>query len=179
MPLIDEIGIIQECLAGNIEDFGILVKKYQTLLMRTAYHFLGNWDDAKDATQTTFIKAYRSLFSFRQDRRFSSWLCRILVNDCLDRLKSAHRKYKSPMDNPIRDKDPSDPLSRLAEEDLIRQALSKLPKKRRRAFILVDLEGFSGPEAAEVLGCSESTVRVTVMKARQQLRKIYIELNEF
>jgi len=176
--LIDEIKIIQDCLAGDVERFEHIVKKYQTLLLRTAFHFLGCWDDAKDATQTTFIKAYGSLYSFRPECRFSTWLYRILVNDCLDRLKSAHRRYRTSLENPIRDESKSNPLDQMAAEDFLYKALRRLPDKRRRAFILVDLEGFSGPEAAEILGCSDSTVRVALMKARQQLRKIYIELSD-
>ena len=179
MLLIDDIQMIQECLNGNVESFGPVVRKYEKPLVRTAYRFLGNWDDAKDATQDTFIKTYRSLDTFQQDRCFSTWIYRILVNVCLDRLKSAHRRYQSQLSKPIQDRNNPNPLDRLAEKELLQKTLNRLPIKRRRALILVDLEGFSSPEAAKIIGCSKSTVRVTVMKARKQLRKIYLELNKF
>lgn len=175
--MIQETKIIQDCLNGDIEGFGLLVRKYQNSLLSTAYRFLGNWDDARDAAQDAFVKAYRSLSRFNQARRFSPWLHRILVNVCLDRLKSAYRRYRSSLNAEMNEETTSNPLSMLAEDELFQKALSQLSSKKRRAFTLVDLEGFSGPEAAEILGCSESTVRVTVMKARQQLRKTYIELN--
>jgi RNA polymerase sigma-70 factor (ECF subfamily) len=178
VPLIDEAKIIEECLSGNVESFGLLVKSYQDALLRTAYRFLRDWDDAKDAVQEAFIRAYRYLSTYRSDRRFSTWLYKILVNVCLDRLKSADRRHHKNIGNTIEDKNSFDPLDRLAERELLHRALQKLSTKRRQAFILVHLEEFSCIEAAEIMGCSESTVRVTVMKARQQLRKAYLELNQ-
>ena len=178
VPLIDEAKIIEECLAGNVENFGLLVKSYQDALLRTAYRFLRDWDDAKDAVQEAFIRAYRYLSSYCSDRRFSTWLFKILVNICLDRLKSADRRYYKNVESPIEDKNYFDPLDRLAEKELIHRALRKLSTKRRQALILVNLEGFSSAEAAEIMGCSESTVRVTAMKARQQLKKFYLKLNQ-
>ena len=174
--MIDEIKIIQACLEGDVDRFGALVYKYRNSLLSMAYRFLGNWDDAKDAAQEAFVKAFRRLDSFCVQRPFSPWLHRILVNVCLDRIKSPHRRLRSILDEESHQDGRSDPLKVLAEEDLIMKAIERLTWKKRRAFILVDLEGFSGPEAAEILGCSASTVRVTVMKARQQLRQIYLEL---
>jgi len=176
--LAEEIQIIKECLEGNVESFNYLVLKYQSLLLRTAYRFLNNWDDAKDATQDAFVKAYCSLKTFRQDRRFSTWLYRILINVCLDRLKSADYRRKTPLNTSTKDSNAKNTLAKLAEEELLQKAINQLPVKRRRTFILVELESLSSVEAAEMLNCSESTVRVTLMKAREQLRKIYLELNE-
>ena len=178
MPLIDEGEIIRACLAGDVESFGSIVQEYQNSLLRTAYRFLSSWEDAKDAVQEALIKAYRSLGTFQRDRQFSTWLYRILVNECLDRLKSARHRHRSQLNPSIQDIEIPSPLDRLVEKELLQKALDRLSVKKRRVLILVGLEGFSGPEAAEIIGCSESTVRVTVMKARQQLRKIYIELNE-
>jgi RNA polymerase sigma factor (sigma-70 family) len=98
------------------------------------------------------------------------------VNGCLDRLKSPHKRLRSALDEERVANGEPNSLNTIAEEELIQKALKRLTWKKRRAFILVDLEGFSGPEAAEILGCSESTVRVTVMKARQKIRKCYLEL---
>ena len=180
MPLSDEERIIQECISGNVEkSFGILVQRYQTTLLQTAYHFLGNWEDAKDATQEAFIRAYRSLKKFHPNRCFSAWLYRILINVCKDRCKSAYHRYRTPLDDSTKDRDvSSNPVDMLAEKELLRKALNRLSMKRRQTLILVDMEGFSSPEVAKILGCSESTVRVTLMKARQQLRKIYLKLSE-
>ena len=61
----NETQIIQKCLAGHIEEYRHLVMEHQTMLLRTAYHYLGNWEDAKDAAQEAFIKAYKSLNRFQ------------------------------------------------------------------------------------------------------------------
>ncbi len=175
----EEIQIIKECLEGNVESFNYLVLKYQSLLLRTAYRFLNNWDDTKDATQDAFVKAYCSLKTFRQDHRFSTWLYRILINVCLDRLKSADYRRKTSLNISTKVSNTNDPLERLAEGELLQKAINQLPVKRRRIFILVELEDLSSVEAAEIFKCSESTVRVTLMKARKQLRKIYLALNKF
>ena len=177
----EENQIIKECLNGNVESFNYLVLKYQSSLLRMAYRFLADWDDAKDATQEAFVKAYCSLKSFQQKRRFSTWLYRILINVCLDKLKSADHRKKTSLNTlrkPGDTKDKLDTLSQLAESELLQKAIAQLPLKRRRIFILVELEGFSSVETAEILNCSESTVRVTLMKAREQLRKTYLALNK-
>lgn len=173
----NEVKIIQDCLSGQTEEYRHLVSEHQTMLLRTAYHFLGNWDDAKDASQEAFIKAYRSLHRFQQNRKFSTWLYRILVNVCKDRLKSAERRYRS--SGTPHDESSNNPgsLEELAEKELLRSALKQMPKKRRLALILVDIDGFSYPEASHILECSESTLRVTLMNARKQLRKLYLALN--
>lgn len=174
----NETQIIQKCLAGHTKEYRHLVIKHQTMLLRTAYHYLGNWEDAKDAAQEAFIKAYKSLNRFQPNRRFATWIYRILVNVCKDRLKSAHRRLTTSFHSTADDMKEGDLLNRLAEKELIQIGLKHLPDKRRIALILVDIVGFSYQEASRILGCTESTIRVTLMKARQQLRTVYTTLNE-
>ena len=179
MLRLNETQIIQKCLAGHIEEYRHLVMEHQTMLLRTAYHYLGNWEDAKDAAQEAFIKAYKSLNRFQPNRRFSTWIYRILINVCKDRLKSAQRRLTTSLHPMANDNTKvGDPLNRLAEKELIRIGLEHLPDKRRMALILVDIVGFSYQEASQILGCTISTIRVTLMKARQQLRTVYTTLNE-
>lgn len=174
----DELKIIRECLEGNTDRYGILVERYQDALIRTAYRFLWSWEDAKDAAQEAFVKAFLALKRFDQTRRFSTWLQRILVNECLDRKKAAYRRLRNPWAPHLEQADQVDPATEIGEKDLLRMALERLSPRRRRVFILVGLEGFSGSDAAAILGCSESTVRVTMMKARRRLREIYLELRQ-
>jgi len=176
--LTEETQIIKKCINGDVESFNYLVSKYQSQLLRMAYRFLNNWDDAKDATQDTFVKAYFSLKTFRQNHRFSTWLYSILINVCLDKLKSPYYRRKTSLNISTEANTIDNALEQLAEGELLQKAIAQLPLKRRRVFILVELESLSTGEIAEILGCSESTVRVTLMKAREQLRKIYLELNK-
>jgi RNA polymerase sigma-70 factor (ECF subfamily) len=174
----DESRIIHACIGGDRERFRVLVEKYQGLLLKTAFHFLGNWEDARDAAQEAFIRAYQGLEKFRQGSHFSAWLHRILVNVCKDRLKSAdHRKcFAMPEALPDPENPGSHSLESLAERELLTQCLTRLTFKRRRVLILVDIQGFSSEEAAKILGCSASTIRGTLMKARRQLKEIYLSL---
>ena len=178
--MIDEHAIIQKCLSGDINSYGSIVREYESPLLHTAFRFLRNWDDAKDVVQETFIKAYNALERYNFKYSFKTWLYKILVNGCLDRLKSAHYKYRSSLFKKNL-KDPSETRfeNQIEEKELIFTALEQLPIKRRKVLMLIDCEGFTGPEAAEILGCTQSTIRVTLMKARQQLRKIYLSLNRF
>ena len=176
--MIDEAKIIKECLAGRPDRFEPLVNAYRESLLRVAYRYLGDWDEAKDAAQETFVKAYRSLASFHTERRFSTWLYRILINHCLDRIKSYHRKHRHSLDATMEDKREQNPLETVSQADFIKQAMANVPEKQRQAFILMELEGFTSREASEILGCAESTVRVNSMKAKIHIKKTIIRLKE-
>jgi RNA polymerase sigma-70 factor (ECF subfamily) len=178
MLQLNETVIIQKCLSGQTEEYRHLVEMHETMLLRTAYHYFGNWEDAKDAAQEAFIKAYHSLHRFQQNKRFGTWIYRILVNVCKDRLRSAQRRLNVTLNSNSNETNDENRLNRLAEKELIQTALKQLPRKRRMALILVDIVGFSYKETSHILSCSESTIRVTLMKARQQLRNAYTSLNE-
>src|SRR5205823_3776546 len=92
----DDDAAVQSWLAGNTEAFEILVVRYQRVLFTVAMRMLGDYDEASDATQNAFIRAYRRLGTFDGERRFFSWIYRILVNECL---------------NNRRDRRPHDPLT--------------------------------------------------------------------
>ena len=167
--------IIAQCLAGQKDKYRILVEKVSDSLIRTAYYYLGNWEDARDAAQDALISGFNHLHSFKPDRPFFPWIHRILVNTCKDRLRSAGHRKRSPLPEEIPDGNKDDILENLADRELIEIALAKLSFSRRRILVLVDLEGFSSQTAAEILKCSPSTVRVTLMKAREQFRKFIME----
>jgi RNA polymerase sigma-70 factor (ECF subfamily) len=173
--LSSESDIIAQCLAGQKDKYRILVDQVSDSLIRTAYYYLGNWEDARDAAQDALISGFNHLNTFKSDRPFFPWIHRILINTCKDRLRSAGYRRRGPLPEEIPDRNSDEILQRLADRELIQMALEKLPFSRRRVLVLVDLEGFSSQAAAEVLKCSPSTVRVTLMKAREQFRKCIIE----
>ena len=167
----EEMQVIQSCLEGNHDEFESLVNRYHRSLMSVAYRYLNNWEDSKDAAQEAFIRAYRSLDSFQLGRSFSAWIHRILINICLDKRKSAYSRQRITLDETAHHPEEQDVLSSIDNSDLMRWLLGQLSKRRRDAFILTDLQGFTNKETAEILGCSEPTVRVHRMKARECLRK--------
>lgn len=167
---------IKDCLSGNTHAYRHLVESYEEMAIKTAYRFVRDWDEARDAAQEAFIRAYQSLESFRAGSRFSTWFYRILVNLCTDRIRSSRFRKSVPLPvRPLASDNPG-PDADLEHRDLMEKALKNLPIKRRQVFILMDLEGRRSKEVAKILGTTESTVRVHRMKAREQLRKVIVKL---
>ena len=171
--------VIDAVLRGDIERYAELVQRYQAAAWALAYRFLGNWEDAKDASQNGFVKAYQSLGRFRGDAKFSTWLYRIIVNECQDAYKRNARVRADSLDA-------SDDAGELlfdvpdSSGDVLRQrelarslqrALSRLASHQRTAFILHHLHGLSIGEAASVMGCREGTVKTHLFRACARLRE--------
>ena len=129
----------------------------------------GSVADAEDLAQETFIQAFRQIAEYRGEAAFSSWLCRIAINRCLNWRKREQRRG-------LLDQEWGKTQSgSSAEEDgqagAVQAALMKLPSKQRAAVVLTVYEGRSHAEAARALGCAETTVSWRVFAARQKLRR--------
>lgn len=163
--------IVREILDGNKERFREIVRRYSTEFLRIAYAFSGNWEDAKDITQTTFIRTYRFLYRFRQGKAFDPWIYRIHLNNCKSvsrrlRLMSSRHVPLDAESTMIHESATPDPASAA-----VLKQLSYLSAKQKAAFILVEIEGVSQREAALRLGCRESTLRVHLARAKENLRQ--------
>lgn len=131
--------------------------------------------DAKDLTQETFIRAFRQLSSYRGDAKFSSWLCRIAVNACLNwrarenRRQDIHQRWS----DETLSADEGGPTSFAADKNTLRvqAALDRLPAKQRAAIILTVYEEMSLGEAAKALNCSTATAGWRVFAARAKLKQ--------
>lgn len=165
--------------------FAELLTRHQRRAARIAFHYLRNAADADEAVQDAFLKAYMHIGTFREELPFEVWFTRILINGCLDRLKSRRRRERwmasPPVDAMGTERDPADYLpSRAASpEDYVlseerrRQltaALGKLPERQRLVFILSHVEGRTSREVSGVTGLNESTVRVHLFRAIRRLR---------
>ena len=180
---------IQAVLNGDVDRYAELVDKYQGPAIRLAFSFVGNNEDAKDVSQEAFVSAYRSLGRFRQGAKFSTWLYRIIVNECKDAYK---RRARQPVaiarvggepdleasegtDLFIDVADPTaSPSDQLANRELAHQlsgAISRLPMKQRTAFVLHHLHGLPLEEVAGVMRCRLGTVKSHLFRATEQLRK--------
>ena len=179
---------IRACLAGDRYEFDKLVLRYQNKVFNLCYRFLGEHEEANDCAQESFVKAFKSLKSFRFDSAFSTWLYSISVNTCKNRLKSADYRYRkrsvsidgakekddrsSSME--IEDTAPS-PFTRVAEkemESLLQRAIETLPQDGRTVIILRDVEGLSYEEIARITGYNLGTVKSRLARSRQQLREM-------
>jgi len=179
---------IHAVLAGDVDRYAELVDRYQAPALRLAFSLLGNYEDAKDASQEAFVNAYRALGRFRGRAKFSTWLYRIVVNKCKDLYKRRARRPElaGSMSLPGGDGEPVDffeavpdpgagPGEQLANQELSRQlsrAIGELPMKQRTAFALHHVHGLPLDEVAAVMRCRTGTVKSHIFRATTRLRTV-------
>jgi RNA polymerase sigma-70 factor, ECF subfamily len=166
----DDQGWVERSLQGDHEAFETLVRRYQRMIYALTYRMTGSAADAEDLTQETFIRAHEQLASYRAEARFSSWLYRIAVNHCLNWRKRAQRREQVHNEWQTQRTQPSSPDAALAQK--VRDALMKLNPKQRATVALTIYDGLSHAEAAQVLGCSETTVSWRLFAARTKLKRL-------
>ena len=180
-----DLEIIDAVLQGDLNRYGELVSKYQLSAWKLAYGFVGNFEDARDISQNGFVKGYRGLRSFRRQSKFSTWLYRIIANECKDFLRRKNREAErvelhaenngddpSPFDAADTSPDPREAASQKELELKMSRALSRLPLKQRMAFTLHHLQGLAQEEVAQVMGCRIGTVKTHLFRASETLRGI-------
>jgi RNA polymerase sigma-70 factor (ECF subfamily) len=164
-------GLIAYALAGRGDCFGVLVERYERAVYHLAYRTLRDVEEAKDACQEAWIKAYRALGSFRPGAKFATWIFTICYRVCCDRL--AKRKRFTGEEPP----DVADPVAgperiyEAAEEAAqLRAAIDALPEKYRAVITLFHLQGKQYDEIATVLGLPLGTVKTHLFRAKDLLR---------
>jgi len=175
----DDIRFIENFKKGDISAFGALVQKYQDRIYTLCRYMLENQDDADDAAQDTFVKAFQGLKGFTPTSSFYTWLYRIAVNTCLDHKRKFffHSLFFSADNETNIDSFPSQapsPESAYATKQsmqALQTALSCLSNKLRVVIVLNELEGLSYEEIAEVLDVSVGTVKSRISRAREELKK--------
>jgi RNA polymerase sigma-70 factor (ECF subfamily) len=178
--------LIKAFQRGDKRAFDQLVIRHKDRIFNLCYRFIGDYEEANDSAQEAFVKAYGSLKTFRLESAFSTWLYRIAVNTCKNKLGSssyrAKRKTVS-LDNPgnnevgalpmeIQNGTPS-PLARMEEKErrrLVQKALAALPAEFKMVVALRDIEGLSYEEIAQVTGLNLGTVKSRIARARTDLR---------
>jgi RNA polymerase sigma factor, sigma-70 family len=160
---------IRESPNGDPKTFENLVRAHQRMIHALTFRMTGSKADAEDLAQETFIHAFRKLNLFRGDSAFSSWLYRIAMNLCLNWQK--REQYRGRLSEKWEFPDAG---SAVLDEQVTRQvqvALMKLHPKQRAAIVLTIYEEKSHAEAAQVLGCSETTVSWRVFAAKKKLKR--------
>lgn len=176
----DEAKWLEQAQRGDAAAYGRLVRAHQRRVHATAMQLLGDRGEAEDATQETFLRAWRALDRFDGRAKLSTWLYRICVNVSLNTIRRRRRAPSADLDDP-RVPEPSadptqgrsDPVAALERDEVERrlaQALDRLSPTLRSAVVLVLLQGLPHKEAAEVLGCPEGTVAWRIHEARRRLR---------
>lgn len=173
-----DLELIRRSKEGDLDAFNQIVERYQRQVFNTAARILGNSAQADDATQETFISAYRAIGRFR-GVNLAPWLLRIAKNQCYDMLRSARRRpaysLEENLTNPAFEPTGGDDgpeenalRSELAAE--IQRAILTLPKEQRLVVTLVDVQGFSYDEAAEIAGVSKGTIKSRLSRGRAKVR---------
>jgi RNA polymerase sigma-70 factor, ECF subfamily len=170
----DESKLIEQSLAGDPEAYAALVNRYQIMVRAVAFRMTGSLSDSEELAQEAFVRAYRQLGSFQGSAKFSTWLCRIVVNLSLDwrrresRRDDIHAKWAAEtLSESSSDAGFPDELSRR-----VQVALDRLPIQQRAAIVLTVYENQSHAEAAKTLGCAEATISWRVFAARRRLKKL-------
>lgn len=180
----DDLEFIKQIKAGNEQAFKQLVEVYKDMVINTCYGFLQNREDAEDVAQEVFIKVYRSVASFREESRLSTWLYRVAVNESLNLRKKRKRKKwlrsfqsfsndSSDTEEWIDEKgpDPHEALEQKERARILHKAIEKLSENQRIAFTLNKYENLSYKDIAEVMGTTVSAVESLLDRAKKNLRK--------
>jgi RNA polymerase sigma-70 factor (ECF subfamily) len=175
----DEI-IVQRALTGEPDAFGEIVRRWERRIFALAYGILGREEDARDATQETFLAAFRNLRGFRGDAKVSSWLHRIAVNQCITRQRQARVRSEAALDDEEEKNSarfampviyaPSRVVESRQETVAVRRAVNSLPMELRQVVIMKEFEELTFREIAELLDLPLSTVKSRLYTAMKQLQ---------
>ncbi|WP_026455566.1 RNA polymerase sigma factor SigM [Saccharomonospora iraqiensis] len=160
--------------AGDPHAFDELVRRHRDRMWAVALRTVRDPEEAADALQDAFVSAFRAAATFRAESRVSTWLHRIVVNACLDRIRRRQARPTVPLPETDRD-EPAVPGDAMAEREtrmLVSAALDQLPEDQRLPIVLVDVEGYPVSEAARLLDIAEGTVKSRCARGRAKLAKL-------
>lgn len=164
--------LVDACLNGDTTAFDALVEKYRGPLYSAAYRITGSRDDALEATQSAFVKAYENLGRFQPRFKFFSWIYRIGINESLNLTRRRVRTAEIPLDLPDTAVSPETAASQAETSRALRRALQRLSDDHRVAIVLRHLQGLSYLEIAETLDIPVKTVKSRLFEARRRLRRL-------
>ena len=171
--------LVEACLAGRREAFDVIVERHQRQIYQLCYRFTGNHADASDLSQDVFVRAYRGLKTFRAQASLGTWLYRIAVNVCLNKVSAKPRS--EPLDPLLAANDErvasmeetaAEALLRGERAALVRAAIARLPKKQRATLVLRVYHDLPHEQIAGILGSSVGAVKANFFHALNNLKKL-------
>ena len=184
-PLVpDDAELLRAHVEGDPQAFATLVARHQDRLWAVALRTMRNPEEAADALQDAYVAAFRRAGTYRGDALVTTWLHRVVVNACLDRLRRSRVRAADPLPDDL-DRRPelagepaADPGEAREQRDDVATALRQLNPDQRAALVLVDMEGYSVEEAAAALGCAPGTVKSRCARGRARLVPLLAHLRE-
>lgn len=172
---LDDPALVRLCLNGRRDAFDTIVERHRRAVYQLCYRFVGNHEDASDLSQDVFVRAYRALRNFKGQSALGTWLYRIGVNVCLNRVTA-----KSPRMEPLDVVERMDVRAERADAAIERQeisaqvraAINRLPKKQRATLILRAYHDLPHEEIARILGSSVGAVKANFFHALANLKKV-------
>jgi RNA polymerase sigma-70 factor (ECF subfamily) len=171
----DDRQLLAAHVEGDSEAFAEIVRRHRDRLWAVALRTTGDPEDAADALQEALISAFRRASSFRGDAQVTTWMHRIVVNACLDRMRRrrTHATEALPDDEDrlraVADRPDTDSVETSERRADVFAALATLPDEQRAALVLIDMEGYSVDEAAQILDCAPGTVKSRCSRGRARL----------
>ena len=179
---------VHQTVEGDAEAFNELVNRHHSKIYGLAYRMLGNPDDAADATQETFLEAYKSVKTFQFQSQFGTWLYRIGINTCqqyIRKSQSNERKLtaytrEAEIQDPVSENDsPERAAIKTEQNEMVQDAIGQLPPKQREVVTLYYMQHLKYREIADILKCSEGTVASRLNQAlknlKRKLSKYYVQ----
>ncbi len=165
----DDAALLHAHTTGDPDAFAELVRRHRDRLWAVALRTIGDREEAADALQDALLSAYRAADRFRGDAAVTTWLHRIVVNACLDRLRRRQSRPTVPL--PEVDRTPAPAVDRDTAL-VVQAALAQLPVEQRAALVLVDLQGYPVADAARILNVAEGTIKSRCARGRARLAVI-------
>jgi RNA polymerase sigma-70 factor (ECF subfamily) len=175
---LDEPALVAACLAQRAGAFELVVERHRRAVYQLCYRFVGNHEDASDLSQDVFLRAYRGLRRFRGQSTLATWLYRIGVNVCLNRVsaKTTLGMLTEPIEErqfiDVRAESPSQLMLKDERAARVRAAIAQLPRKQRATLILRTYHEMSHQEIADVLGSTVGAVKANFFHALRNLKKL-------
>lgn len=158
--------LVDAARAGDVEAFEVLVRRHEGRVYRVAFRLLGSHADAQDATQETFVRAWRGLGRFRGESAVSTWLYRIVTNHCLNMIVASRPAASLDLEMPLVGSDPAEITEQRERFTAVARQVASLPPDQRAALVLRDFEGLSYEEVAAALEVSVAAIKGRIHRAR-------------
>jgi len=166
---VDDAATVRRCLGGEPTAFETLVARYQKVMFNVALRTLGDYEDARDAAQNTFVKAFEKLATYDTERRFFSWLYRILMNECLNLRRRPATRQLGESEDVVANRSDADAVEMAERKRDVKQAILSLSPAYREVIVLRHFAALSYEEMSEAIGVPTKTVKSRLHSSRQQL----------